>query len=29
MDEALRKARELLADVTPLKTDCGKVCGAK
>ena len=29
MDDALKKARELLADVTPLKTDCGKVCGAK
>ena len=29
MQDALKKARELLADVTPLKTDCGKVCGAK
>ena len=29
MREALKKARELLADVTPLKTDCGKVCGAR
>ena len=28
MNETLKKARELLADVTPLKTDCGKVCGA-
>ena len=29
MNDALKKARELLADVTPLKTDCGKVCGAR
>ena len=29
MNETLKKARELLADVTPLKTDCGKVCGAR
>ena len=29
MDETLRRAREKLAEVTPLKTDCGKVCGAK
>ncbi len=29
MNEALRKARELTAEVTPLKTDCGKVCGAR
>ena len=29
MRETLKKARELLADVTPLKTDCGKVCGAR
>jgi hypothetical protein len=29
MQDTLKKARELLADVTPLKTDCGKVCGAK
>lgn len=29
MDEALRKAREMTAEVTPLKTDCGKVCGAR
>ena len=29
MHESLMKARELLADVTPLKTDCGRVCGAR
>ena len=29
MNETVKKARELLADVTPLKTDCGKVCGAR
>lgn len=29
MDEALLKARELLAEKTPLKTDCGKTCGAR
>ena len=29
MRETLKKARELLADVTPLKTDCGKVCRAR
>ena len=29
MDEALKKAREILAEVTPLKTDCGRVCGAR
>lgn len=29
MRDALKKARELLAEVTPLKTDCGKVCGAR
>ena len=29
MNETLKKARELLAEVTPLKTDCGKVCGAR
>ena len=29
MDYVLKKARELLAEVTPLKTDCGKVCGAR
>ena len=29
MHDALKKARETLADVTPLKTDCGKVCGAR
>ena len=27
-DAALLAARELLRDVTPLKTDCGRVCGA-
>ena len=25
--EAVIRARELLSDVTPLKTDCGRVCG--
>jgi len=29
MNEYLERAREMLAEVTPLKTDCGKVCGAK
>ena len=29
MHDALKKARELLAEVTPLKTDCGRVCGAR
>ena len=29
MDKALEKAREATAEVTPLKTDCGKVCGAR
>ena len=29
MHDTLEKARELLAEVTPLKTDCGKVCGAR
>jgi len=29
MDNALKKAREILEEVTPLKTDCGKVCGAR
>ena len=29
MNEALRKALELTAEVTPLKADCGKVCGAR
>ena len=29
MHDALRKAREQLAEVTPLKTDCGRVCGAR
>lgn len=28
MDNALTEAREMLRDVTPLKTDCGRVCGA-
>lgn len=26
--DALERARELLRDVTPLKTDCGRLCGA-
>ena len=29
MHDAVRAARELLRDVTPLKTDCGKVCSAR
>ena len=29
MKEILKKAREILAETTPLKTDCGKVCGAR
>lgn len=29
MDKTLQKVRELLAEVTPLKTDCGRVCGAR
>ncbi len=29
MHDALRKARESLETVTPLKTDCGRVCGAR
>ena len=29
MEEALRAAREELLDITPLKRDCGKVCGAR
>ena len=29
MNEAVEKARGLLAERTPLKTDCGKVCGAR
>ena len=29
MQDTLKKARALLAEVTPLKTDCGKVCGAR
>ena len=29
MRDSLRKARELLLEVTPLKTDCGKVCGSR
>ena len=28
MTEALRAARALLEDITPLKKDCGRVCGA-
>ena len=28
MDEALVRARRLLENVTPLKSDCGRVCGA-
>ena len=26
--EAVQAAREILKDVTPMKTDCGRVCGA-
>ena len=29
MHDILRKAREILEKVTPLKTDCGRVCGAR
>ena len=29
MHDTLRKARESLETVTPLKTDCGRVCGAR
>ena len=29
MHDTLRKAREILEKVTPLKTDCGRVCGAR
>ncbi len=29
MNDALRKAREILRDVTPLKSDCGRICGAR
>ena len=25
--EAVIRARDLLSDVTPLKTDCGRICG--
>ena len=27
--ERIRKAREILAEITPLRTDCGRVCGAR
>lgn len=27
LPEAIREAREILADLTPLKTDCGLTCG--
>ena len=29
MNDTLKKAREILAEVTPLKGDCGRVCGAR
>lgn len=29
MNEKLKKAREILENVTPLRTDCGRVCGAR
>jgi len=29
MEEKLAKARKLLAEVTPLKRDCGRVCGQR
>ncbi len=29
MDEILKGAREMLADVTPLRTDCGRACGGR
>ena len=28
-ERALEEARELLAEVTPLKRDCGRLCGAR
>ena len=28
MNEDLKKARQILEDLTPLKTDCGRCCGA-
>ena len=27
MSNAILRARELLGDLTPLKTDCGRLCG--
>ena len=27
--DAVRKARELLAEITPLKRDCGRICGSR
>ena len=29
MTEALAEAREMLAEITPLKKDCGQMCGAR
>jgi len=29
MNDALSRAREKVKDVTPLKRDCGRICGAK
>ena len=29
MQDVLKRARDLLSDVTPLRSDCGKVCGAR
>ena len=29
MQDVLKRAKALLAEVTPLKTDCGRVCGAR
>ena len=29
MHDALEKARAMLENVTPLKTDCGKVCSGR
>lgn len=28
MNDTLKKAREMLEEITPLKTDCGRCCGA-
>lgn len=28
MDQALRTAREIMCNITPLRFDCGRLCGA-